>query len=290
MSTGMSVAKRTAVLVCVLCFVESLAVIVQPLSSVFGASCQGSGSAGHDVLHVGMTCEDPGSNVPVAPVGDEDPAIVEYRWVSVCESIGQQASGDISYDCGAARTCPDPADRLWRLWGGLDTGEWIPVSSQCLGAPPTAAQTPKPQVTPGLVLNAIRRIGLPQLSVHIQPQGKTLVNFDTNFYVDPQQFNRTLTLLGQSVDVEATPTGYTWRHGDGTSATTTDPGAPYPELAVTYAYPTAATVAPSVQVTYTARFRVGGGAWQQIPGTVTVDGPPTNLLVVEGTGVLSGDH
>ncbi|HET8559825.1 MAG TPA: hypothetical protein VFL69_04860, partial [Marmoricola sp.] len=138
--------------------------------------------------------------------------------------------------------------------------------------------------------NAIRRIGLPQLSVHIQPQGKTLVNFDTNFYVDPQQFSRTLTLLGQSVDVEATPTGYTWLHGDGTSATTTEPGEPYPDLGVTYAYPQAETVAPSVQVTYTARFRVGGGAWQQIPGTVTVEGPPTNLAVVEGTGVLSGDH
>jgi hypothetical protein len=181
---------------------------------------------------------------------------------------------------------------LWELWGRRPQPNpgWDYVSSQCLGAPPTAAQTPKPQVTPGLVLNAIRRIGLPQLSVHIQPQGKTLVNFDTNFYVDPQQFSRTLTLLGQSVDVEATPTGYTWRHGDGTSATTTDPGAPYPDLAVTYAYSTAATVAPSVQVTYTARFRVGGGAWQQIPGTVTVDGPPTNLLVVEGTGVLSGEH
>lgn len=49
-------------------------------------------------------------------------------------------------------------------------------------------------------------------------------------------------------------------------------------------------MAPWVQVTYTARFRVGGGAWQQIPGTVTVDGPPTTLAVVEGTAVLSGEH
>jgi hypothetical protein len=51
-----------------------------------------------------------------------------------------------------------------------------------------------------------------------------------------------------------------------------------------------ATVTPSVQVTYTARFRVEGGAWQQIPQTVTVDGPPTSLRVVEGTAVLSGDR
>ena len=90
--------------------------------------------------------------------------------------------------------------------------------------------------------------------------------------------------------MEATPTQYTWLHGDGTQASTTSPGAPYPELAVTYAYQQAQTVTPSVRVTYQARFRVEGGGWQQIPETVTVDGPPTSLRVVEGTAVLSGDH
>jgi hypothetical protein len=165
------------------------------------------------------------------------------------------------------------------------------LGTECFGRPPTAAQTPRPQVTPALVLQAIRRIGLPALQAHTQPQDKTLVNFETIFYTEPQAFTRTITLLGQQVDVEATPTTYTWHHGDGTSATTTDPGAPYPAKDITYEYTDAhTTVQPSVDVTYTARFRVNGGGWQDIPETVTIPGPSTDLRVSEATAVLSGQY
>ena len=76
--------------------------------------------------------------------------------------------------------------------------------------------------------------------------------------------------------------------------TTTEPGAAYPELAVTHRYVDArVTVQPSVATTYTARFRVaggGGGEWQDVGGTVTASGPPTALRVAEAIPVLSGDH
>jgi len=49
-------------------------------------------------------------------------------------------------------------------------------------------------------------------------------------------------------------------------------------------------VQPSVDVTYTARFRVNGGAWRDVPGTVTITGPATGLRVSEATAVLSGDY
>ncbi|HET7414163.1 MAG TPA: hypothetical protein VFI97_00520, partial [Arthrobacter sp.] len=175
MTAGRPLATRRANGVTALIALAFLTSVFSEMSPVEAVNCDATGSAGDDVFNVGLSCAEPGgNNVSVTPTGDSGAAIVEYRWVSVCEVIGQQASGDIGYDCGAARTCPDPADRLWRLWGRLATGEWIPLTSQCLGAPPTAAQTPTPRVTPGLVLNAIRRIGLPKLVVHIQPQGKTL--------------------------------------------------------------------------------------------------------------------
>ena len=146
-------------------------------------------------------------------------------------------------------------------------------------------------MTPGLVLEAIRRLGLPALEAHTQPRDKTLVNFATIFYTEPQRFSRTITLLGQRVDVEATPTRFTWHHGDGTSATTTGPGAPYPSKDITYDYTHAhVTVRPSVDVTYAARFRVNGGAWRGIPETVTIAGPPSQLRVSEATAVLSGQY
>ncbi len=222
---------------------------------------------------------------------DHIPDFRQFRWVSVCQSVGDSANLAGPIDCGMARSCPDPLERLWRLWGEKVGGGWVGLYTQCFGRPPTAAQTPQPQVTPGLVLQAIRRIGLPALQAHTQPADKTLINFATIFYTEPQAFTRAIRLLGQRVEVEATPSSFTWHHGDGTSATTTQPGAPYPAKDVTYEYTHAhTTVQTSVDVTYTARFRVNGGAWQDIPDTVTIAGPATDLRVSEATAVLSGQY
>ncbi len=149
----------------------------------------------------------------------------------------------------------------------------------------------RPQVTSAVVLNALRRIGLPALEVRIQPEDKTLVNFDTIFYAEPQTVTRDLTLLGQRVQVEATPASFAWSFGDGEAATTSTPGAPYPAKDIVHKYFDAhVTVEPSVAVTYTARFRVNGGAWRDVDGTVTIDGPPASLRIAEAIAVLSGDH
>jgi hypothetical protein len=86
----------------------------------------------------------------------------------------------------------------------------------------------QPEITSAVVLNALRRIGLPALEVQIQPEDKTLVNFDTIFYAEPQTVTRDLTLLGQRVQVQATPSSYAWSFGDGAGTSTRTPGAPYP--------------------------------------------------------------
>ena len=212
--------------------------------------------------------------------------------MSVCANSAPGGIVGQALDCGQAQVCPDATERLWRLWGQTTNGDWNPLGEQCAGpqGPPPAA-TPKPQVTPGLVLTELRRIGLPALQARTQPRDKTLVNFATIFYAEPQTFTRTLTLLGQSVDVKAEPTSYTWHYGDGSSATTSTPGAPYPAKDVTHSYTDAhTTVQPSVDVTYSARFRVDNGAWQAIPDTVTIAGPAASLRISEATAVLSGEY
>lgn len=225
------------------------------------------------------------------PVLQQASPYIKYTWVSVCAGSGPGDVPGQSADCGQANTCPDPAARVWRLWGLGATGDWDPIRAACFAKRPTAAQTPRPQVTPGLVLTELRRIGLPALQARTQPRDKTLVNFATIFYAEPQTFTRTLTLLGQSVDVEAEPTSYTWHYGDGSSATTSTPGAPYPAKDVTHSYTDAhTTVQPSVDVTYAARFRVGNGAWQTIPDSVTIAGPAALLRISEATAVLSGEY
>jgi hypothetical protein len=260
-----------------------------------GEPCRNSAMAVGDYIAVAAKCQTPASSASdiVVANNSEAPAYDAYRWVSACIGIDQANQASTMLECGAARVCPDPVERLWRLWGHRTppNAGWDLLGSQCFGRPPTAAQTPVPVVTPGMVLQAIRAIGLPSLEAHTQPAGKTLVNFATIFYTSPEPFTRTIRLLGQPVHVEATATSFTWHHGDGTIATTTTPGAPYPDKQITYAYGTAhTTVRTSVDVTYTARFRVGGGDWQSIPETVTISGPASDLRISEATAVLSGDY
>jgi hypothetical protein len=140
-----------------------------------------------------------------------------------------------------------------------------------------------------MVLKEVQRVGLPAARVHVQPANETLVNFDTIFYTDPPKVTRPLQILGRTVDVTAEPAEYHWSFGDGATLTTSTPGAPYPAKEVVHQYTDAhVTVHPSVEVVYRARFRVDGGAWQQIPQTVSIPGPSAGVRIREATPVLSG--
>jgi hypothetical protein len=145
-------------------------------------------------------------------------------------------------------------------------------------------------LTPAIVERAFQRLSWPSSELVVQPpDGRTLVNFDTNFYTtNTHPTTRTVTLIGQQVTVEATPTSYTWHFGEDGDQTTTDPGAAYPDLRVTHRYGRVGTVAPSVDTTYSGRYRVGNGAWHAIPDTLTVPGAPVDLQVVSATPHLVG--
>jgi len=157
--------------------------------------------------------------------------------------------------------------------------------------PPPAAPPAAPALTAGRVLQAFQRIPLPHLRSVTQPDEKTLVNFDTIFYVDADQFQRTLTLLGRHVTLAITPSTFTWHHGDGTNAVTSAPGAPYPSKDVVHRYQKAhRTVAHSVTIVWTARYRVGNGPWRDVPGSVSTTGPATDLRIAEAAPVLTGQR
>jgi len=163
----------------------------------------------------------------------------------------------------------------------------------CAPPPPPAPAAPPaaPALTAGRVLQAFQRIPLPHLRSVTQPDEKTLVNFDTIFYVDADQFQRTLTLLGRHVTLAITPSTFTWHHGDGTNAVTSAPGAPYPSKDVVHRYQKAhRTVAHSVTIVWTARYRVGNGPWRDVPGSVSTSGPATDLRIAEAAPVLTGQR
>jgi hypothetical protein len=158
----------------------------------------------------------------------------------------------------------------------------------CRDVEPAEPEADEPEVTPGDVLRAVREIGLPSLQLKIQPGAETLVNVDAILYTEPQPFERSVELLGFDVDLVAEPVGYRWIHGDGTTATTTGPGRPYPAMDVVHRYTAPSDdVQARVDVTYRVRFRVDGAAWQTIGQTLLASGPTTTLDVDEAAPVLT---
>ena len=147
-------------------------------------------------------------------------------------------------------------------------------------------------ITPAMVRREMERLSWPSARLDIQPpDGQTLINFDTNFFTDnTDPTTRTVTLLGQQVVIEATPVEYTWHFGDGDSSTTTSPGAAYPDLDVTHDYADPGRVSPSVDTTYRGRYRINGGAWEAVPGSLTVEGAAVPLRVRSATPHLVGSH
>lgn len=162
-------------------------------------------------------------------------------------------------------------------------GTW--ARNGCASLPESVA----PRVTGAMVLSALRQTVPPQSILQVQPpNGRTLVNFETNFFTVQPEFTRTMNMLGQQVQLQIWPSQFVWRFGDGESMKTSSPGAKYPHLDVTHNYLAKGRYQPRVDTVYAAQFRVGGGAWQQVNGTVAVPGPPVDLQAVEATPKLVG--
>jgi hypothetical protein len=140
---------------------------------------------------------------------------------------------------------------------------------------------------PALVLRAFQRIPLPAPTLDIQPpKGKTLIGLETIYSTKAEPFTRNLTLLGQPIQLRIHATSYTWNHGDNTTQTTDWPGKPWErgtsiEHYITHTYDNTGNVTPSVQVTWSAEYRIGNGTWQPVNGTVERTSPPTALQIVE---------
>lgn len=225
---------------------------------------------------VGVACKSDGDqlaqDIASAPSG------VVYDVRIKCVS----GAGSTAELCANPITCDVPPGSVrYDVLRSDDGGQtYVKVSEACLVNPPDGSP---PVVTPGLVAQQFEAIAWPASPLEVQPPGgRTLVNLATNFYTTntaPQ--TRTVTLLGQQVDIEATPTSWTWVHGDGTSQASDGPGAAYPDLTITHTYTDAdVTLSARVDTTYAGRFRVNGGAWAVIPTTVTIAGEAAALEVV----------
>ncbi len=219
-----------------------------------------------------------------------------YIWVPSCPGALPSDENVGELDCPAAHSCADPQLMSMSLYAMQLTNPagqpiqrgWRYLGSECRD-PKDAGPTKQPRVLTWMdVLNAVRQVGVPGASV--EAPDYTLVNLKTTFYTEPTTVERSLTLIGYDVDVRVEPSTYTWHWGDGSSETTDTPGHPYPSTDVTHMYLRA--TAPnqalqlSVDVTYTAQYRVDGGEWQPIPEALTIAGAPTDLPIKQASAVL----
>lgn len=158
--------------------------------------------------------------------------------------------------------------------------------------------TQRRQVTGAMARQEAERL-LPHPSIGTAPTGHaTLVNIETVLWVNTQA-DRTLgtvTLLGQRVTLRAHVRQVHWDFGDHVSSTTGSPGKAYtaadpcrtaqcPDY-YGHTFETTGQVTIAARLTWTGQFRVGAGAWQSIPGTVSAPATGTRVDVKEARGVL----
>lgn len=214
------------------------------------------------------------------PHGTPDPVDYQEKWAFVCpqrDNTYRDGFADCDTPGPEAELCEDGSPRVtlwrrtpsvgttdgWSLW--QDTGH-----NACLSAGP-----------PSLTLTDFRALPLAPSPVHVQPpHGWTFVNIDTIVHTsDAPQYLRT-TLLGYTVEVRATPVQFTWDFGDGTTVTTTDPGAPWPDHAIAHAYRSEAIHTISLTTHWRGHYRLTDTTtWHPVTGTATTTSTSGPLTV-----------
>ncbi|NQX27709.1 hypothetical protein HQQ81_10185 [Microbacteriaceae bacterium VKM Ac-2854] len=130
----------------------------------------------------------------------------------------------------------------------------------------------------------------------MQPAHWMLRDAPTNFVVSAGEHVVAATLLGQPAEVRYTPIGYSFDYGDGTTGHTDSGGATWADLGLdefsetttSHVYTKRGFYDVTASVDYTAEYRIGGGGWTPIPGTLPVPTTHTGRTVTIDTVLVRG--
>lgn len=137
--------------------------------------------------------------------------------------------------------------------------------------------TPEIPALPDLTLSDVAHVEPQSPTLSTQPSGWSVVGVETNLIAHIQTHSAFTTVHERDVEVRFTPIHYEWVFGDGQTAATDVPGAPWsvlgvPEFARTatsHRYVSATPVVPHVDVTYSVDYRWPAHDWVDINGTLT---------------------
>ena len=220
-------------------------------------------------------------------------------YISVAQEspgAGPASSASTSGSTGRARSCRISAQNIgivlsnstWyqaeqaahpgHVWGSVSCDDgffafiWIPVGTP-VGGNVQVVFVDDGGVDPvAVALELLNHLPIPDISVEANPS-TGLVALASWFWIDGYDgspISSSDALSGVTVDVEVEPLVYRWSFGDGTTAETTSLGQRYPaESDIRHVYEQSSLAAGgaygiTVEVTFTARYRVNGGAWEAL--------------------------
>lgn len=209
-------------------------------------------------------------------------------------SGGSSASSSVS--TGSARSCRISVDNIgivlsqspWYRQGlrdhpnhvlgsvrcddGFFSSIWIPMGTP-IDANVEVVFVDDDAVDPvSVALELLNHLPIPDLTIDANPS-PGLVALPSWFWIDGYDgapITASDSLSGTTVDVEIEPLRYRWAFGDGTTVETTSLGQRYPaESDIQHVYEQSSLVAGgafsvTVDVTFAARYRVNGGAWETL--------------------------
>ena len=248
-------------------------------------SSEGSGdSVGVTRIRTRVVDPDPVPEVAPAPV-------VQGGEASVGEGVGDPLAEEFS------KTVDDclPETGLARVFC---TSKAVDLMLMLLNRPQSAPEEPAAAVeaagagVPVVVTSSdVSKVMANGSGITRQPPGaKALVSKIVIVYTSGDSQTMETQVGGAPVTIVATPASYTWDWGDGTTTTTKDPGAAYPDHTVFHKYShTADNVVISLTTTWTATYSVGGGPAQPISGTLTTTDTSDPFDLVRRISYLTDD-
>ena len=241
-------------------------------------------SVGVTRVHTRVVDPDPVPEVAPAPV-------VQGGEASVGEGVGDPLAEEFS------KTVDDclPETGLARVFC---TSKAVDLMLMLLNRPQSAPEEPAAAVeaagagVPVVVTSSdVSKVMANGSGITRQPPGaKALVSKIVIVYTSGDSQTMETEVGGAPVTIVATPASYTWDWGDGTTTTTKDPGAAYPDHTVFHKYShTADNVVISLTTTWSATYSVEGGPAQPISGTLTTTDTSNPFDLVRRISYLTDD-
>lgn len=129
---------------------------------------------------------------------------------------------------------------------------------------------------------------------HMEPDGWIVVGLPTNFYATGGTHVEHGDLFGLAASVRFEPQQWTWNFGEGSTLSSATPGGSWRDLgldefeetATSHVFTERGDYTITLEIEYRAEYRINGGAWVPVDGTLTVASDPITARALQASTVL----